>query len=192
MLNLIPTIRTKGLKSFFASINTRLTLYESLKDSPALLELVIRELKSIDQSSPSNTLLTTEMKMQCRFDSITMVNIIVLVVMSFLTDVNNSNCVIDDLIEEESEEDEDDDDDDDDSWSDEDEDNFDAVNDDHEIGEDENEEDDNDNNLSDEDNNNEGDDDPEDEDNYDAVNDDQENNYNGNQVSGQNSNEIKR
>ena len=190
MLNLIPTIRAKGLKSFFASINTRLTLYESLKDSPALLELVIRELKSIDQSSPSNTFLTTEMKMQCRFDSITMVNIIVPVVMSFLTDVNNSICVIDDLIEEESEEDEDDNEDD--SWSDEDEDNFDAVNDDHEIGEDENEEDDNDNNLSDEDNNNEGDDDPEDEDNYDAVNDDQENNYDGNQVSGQNSNENKR
>ena len=37
---LIPTILAKGLKSFFASINTRLTLYESLKDSPALLELV--------------------------------------------------------------------------------------------------------------------------------------------------------
>ena len=70
------------------------------------------------------------MKMQFDSDSVTMVNIIVPVVMSFLTDVNNSNCVIDDLIEEESEEDEDDDDHD--SWSDEDEDNFDAVNDDQE------------------------------------------------------------
>ena len=45
--------------------------------------------------------------------------------MSFLTDVNNSDCVIDDLNEEESKEDEDDDD----RWSDEDKDNFDTVND---------------------------------------------------------------
>ena len=54
-----------------------------------------------------------------------MVNIFVPVVMSFLTDVNNSDCVIDDFNEEESKENEDDDD----RWSDEDKDNFDAVND---------------------------------------------------------------
>jgi hypothetical protein len=96
-----------------------------LKYSPAPLELVIWKLKSIDHSSPSNTLLTTKMKMQCHSDSVTMVIIFVPVVMSFLTDVNNSDCVIDDLNEEESKEDEDDDD----RWSDEDKDNFDAVND---------------------------------------------------------------
>ena len=62
MLKCIPTIWPRVWSHFFASINTRLTLYESLKDSPALLELVIWELKSIDQSSPSNTLLTTKIK----------------------------------------------------------------------------------------------------------------------------------
>ena len=77
MLKRIPTILAKGLKSFFASINTRLTLYESLKDLPALLELIIWKSKTIHQSSPSNTLLTTEMKMQFDSDSVTMVNIIV-------------------------------------------------------------------------------------------------------------------
>ena len=35
------------------------------------------------------------MKMQCRTDSITMVNVIVTNVMSFVTDTNDSNCVVD-------------------------------------------------------------------------------------------------
>ena len=86
MLGRVPTIRqAKKLDSFFASIDSRLLFYESLMHSAALLELVFWKSKIIDYFSPSNIpLLTMEMKMQCRHDSIRMVSIIVPNVMSFL------------------------------------------------------------------------------------------------------------
>jgi hypothetical protein len=87
MLRRIPTIsKVKSVQSFFASIDSKLSFYEGLMDSSALLELLIWKSKIIDGFSLSNTLLTTEMKMQCRTDSIMMVNIIVPNVMSFLAD----------------------------------------------------------------------------------------------------------
>jgi hypothetical protein len=97
----IPTIRAKGMESLFDSIDSRLSLYESLEDLPALLELVIWKSIITDQFSPSNIPLTTEMKMQCRTDSIGMISIIVPNVMTFLTDDIVRECVIDDSREEE-------------------------------------------------------------------------------------------
>jgi hypothetical protein len=136
MLRRIPTIRAKGMESFFAS-DSKLTLYESLEDSPALLELVLWKLKIIAQFGPNYTLIATAMKIQCRADSIRMVNIIVPNVLSFLTDGDDHDCVIDNLSENEDEDEVDDEDnwgdEDDDSEDDddpEDEDDFDAVNDD--------------------------------------------------------------
>jgi hypothetical protein len=88
MLRRVPTTRrAKDVDSLFASINSRLLFYESLMHSAALLELVFWKSKMIDHFSPSDIhLLTMEMKMQCRHDSISMVSIIVPNVMSFLTD----------------------------------------------------------------------------------------------------------
>ena len=85
MLRRIPSIRPKGMNSFFVSIDSRLSFYEILKESPALLELAIWKSK-ITERTGHNILLTTETKMRCRTDSVTMVNIIVPNVMSFLTD----------------------------------------------------------------------------------------------------------
>ena len=77
MLSFIPKIHsTKGMKSFFANIDTRLTLYEDLKDTPALLELAIWKSKIIERLHRTDILLTTEMKMRCRTESIAVVNII--------------------------------------------------------------------------------------------------------------------
>jgi hypothetical protein len=201
MLRRIPSIRAKDMESFFASIDSRLSLYDNLKDSPALLELVIWKSKIFDQFSPSDTLLTTEIKMHCRTDSISMVNIIVPNVMAFLTDGDDCDCVIDDLSEESGEDGEEDDDDS--NWSDEVDDNeeddnqegeinFNGGNDDQDEEEGDDEEDDEGSNLSDEDNDNEGIDDPEDDEDLNAVNDDQENDDDGDQVSDQNDNETKR
>ena len=97
------------MNSFLVSIHSRLSSYENLKDSPALLVFAIWKSKITEQFVSSNLLLTTQMKMQCRTDSVTMVNIIVSNVMSFLTDGDDSHCVFDVL------RDEDDDDDDDDN-----------------------------------------------------------------------------
>ena len=41
MLNRIPSIPLKSMKSYFVSIDSRLTMYERLKESPALLEPAI-------------------------------------------------------------------------------------------------------------------------------------------------------
>jgi hypothetical protein len=180
MLRRIPTIGAKGMKSFFASIDSRLSLYQDLKDSPSLLELVLWKSKIIDQFSPSDTLLTTAMKMQCRTDSIRMVNIIVPNVMTFLTDSDDRDCVIDDLSENEGEDEANDEDN---NLSDEDDDV--EVNDDpfDNFGND---------NWIDEDDDNEDDGDHRDDGDFDADVDDQENDDDGNQVSELNDNEVKR
>jgi hypothetical protein len=96
MLRRIPTIRPKGMKSFFITINSQLSFYEDLKGSLALLELAIWKSKITEQFGRSNIFLTTEMKMRCRTESFTMINIIVPNVMYFLTDANDSNNVVDD------------------------------------------------------------------------------------------------
>ncbi len=61
-----------------------LSVYEHLKDVPALLELAIWKSKITEQYDFD--LLNHIMKMQCRTDSITMANIIVRNVLPFLTD----------------------------------------------------------------------------------------------------------
>jgi hypothetical protein len=86
MLNCIPSISKDGLWSYFDSISCQLFVYEILKDALVLLELAIWRSKITEQSGQKNDHLTTEMKMQCRADSVSMVNIIVPNVMSFLTD----------------------------------------------------------------------------------------------------------
>ena len=84
-LRRIPSISSpKGLNSYFDSIVLKLSVYEHLKDVSALLELAIWKSKIIEQYDLE--LLNHVMKMQCRTDSITMVNIIVRNVLSFLTD----------------------------------------------------------------------------------------------------------
>jgi hypothetical protein len=121
MMRRIPTIQPKGMKSFFASINSRLSFYEDLNCSLASLELAIWKLKITKQFGRRNILLTTEIKMQCCTESITMVNTIFPNVMYFLTDGDDSNCGVDDLIDEEDEDEVDEDDD----WSNEEDDNAD-------------------------------------------------------------------
>lgn len=98
------------MKSLFVSIDSRLSFYESLKDTPALLELGIWKAKITERFSSSNTILTTEMRTQCRTDSIRMVNIIVPNVMTFITNGDDRDCVIDDLSEEVAEDEANDDD----------------------------------------------------------------------------------
>jgi hypothetical protein len=110
MLRRIPTIRPMGIESFFFSIHFRLSFYEDLKDSLALLELAFWKSKITEQFSQSNILLTTEMKMRCRTESVTMVNIIVPNVVSFLTDFDDSDCVVFDYWIDEDDGDEEDDD----------------------------------------------------------------------------------
>ena len=108
MLRRIPTIRPKGMESYFNSIDSRLSFYEDLKDTPALLELAIWKSEISKRFGQSTVLLTTEIKMGRRTDSISMVKIIVPNVMSFLTDCDDSNCVVGDLSDEEDEDDEED------------------------------------------------------------------------------------
>jgi hypothetical protein len=90
-LKIIPTNTAEGVHDYFNYvIDAKQTIYENLKDTPALLELAIWKLE-ITEPIGSNALLTTEMKMRLRTDSITMVSIIVPNVLSFLTDDDGSN-----------------------------------------------------------------------------------------------------
>ena len=90
-MRIIPTITAEGVHDYFNHvIDAKLTVYENLKDTPALLELAIWKSKITEQVG-SYALLTTEMKMRLRTDSITMVSIIVPNVVSFLTDDDGSN-----------------------------------------------------------------------------------------------------
>ena len=85
MLERISSIHYKGMESYFLYIDSRLKLYDDLKDKPTLLELWIWQSKITKKFGPSNILLTPEMKMQCRTESLMMVNIVVRNVMTFLT-----------------------------------------------------------------------------------------------------------
>jgi hypothetical protein len=73
----IPSISPEGLDSYFCSIDSKLSVYEMSKDAPALLELAILKSKITEQTDGNIDLLTTDMKMECCIDSLSMVEIIV-------------------------------------------------------------------------------------------------------------------
>ena len=102
------------VNTFFRSIESKLSFYESLKDCPALLELAIWKLKIAEQYDQSNIrLLTNNMKrkrsfdsvtrLQCRTDSLTVVMIIVPLVFSFLTDGCGRNGIVGDSDDDDNE-----------------------------------------------------------------------------------------
>jgi hypothetical protein len=101
MLSRIPSIHPKGTNSFFASNESRIFLYEILKDAPALLELAIWKSKMTEQHGQDDDIVLAKTKKkrrigsvskeQSRTDSVTMVIIIVPIVSSFLTDDNDDN-----------------------------------------------------------------------------------------------------
>jgi hypothetical protein len=141
MLRRIPTISPRRVTPYFDSIDSKLSVYESVEDFPMLLELAIWKAKITDQYEYYNTTFTIVMKMRCRTDSVMMVTIIVPNVLSFLTDgnacddafssnVEDSDDSHDDDdessdeedIDESSDEDDNDDDDEQDDYNDEDED----------------------------------------------------------------------
>jgi hypothetical protein len=84
MLGGIPSISSKDLDSYFRSINSKLSVYDKLKDAPALLELAIWKSKIIERTDGNIDLLDADVKIECRTDSLTMVVIIVPNVLSFL------------------------------------------------------------------------------------------------------------
>jgi hypothetical protein len=84
MLGGIPSISSKGLDSCFRYIDSKLSVYDKLKDAPALLELAIWKSKIIERTDGNIDLLDADMKIECRTDSLTMVVIIVPNVLSFL------------------------------------------------------------------------------------------------------------
>jgi hypothetical protein len=116
MLRRIPSINPNGMKSFFVSIDSKLSIFENLKDTPALLELTIWKTKIFKQFlDQNNRLLTIGMlKIQWCTESVTRVNIIVPNVTSFLTDGDDSNCVVSWSNEDDDDDDYQDDEDDDD------------------------------------------------------------------------------
>ncbi len=88
MLSLIPLISKQGLKSYFDSIDIKLSAYKNLEDAPMLLELALWKSKFIEQMFDSNndTITVGMLKQPCHTKSITMVSIVVPNVLSFLTD----------------------------------------------------------------------------------------------------------
>jgi hypothetical protein len=79
MLRRIPSISPEGLDSYFDFIDSKLSVYENLEEAPTSLELAIWKSKLSEVNWP----LTRGMRMQCRTDSVSMVTIIVLNVLSF-------------------------------------------------------------------------------------------------------------
>jgi hypothetical protein len=105
-LRCIPTTNPNGMKALFHSIESRLSLYESLKDSPALLELAIWKSKITEQHGQRNVHVLSNMqkkrrtdtvsRTQCRTDSLATVMIIVPLVFSYLTDDSGGNNIVGD------------------------------------------------------------------------------------------------
>ena len=79
MLRGIPLISPKGLGFYFDSIDSKLSVYEG----STVLELAIWKTKIIEQTDGNIELLTNAMKMGCRIDSLSMVDIIVPIVLTF-------------------------------------------------------------------------------------------------------------
>jgi hypothetical protein len=65
MLGGIPSISSKGLDSYFHSIDSKLSVYNKLKDAPALLELAIWKSKIIERTDGNIDLLDADMKIEC-------------------------------------------------------------------------------------------------------------------------------
>lgn len=84
MLQRIPSISPEGLQSHFRFIDSKLSVYDELKDSPALLELAIWKSKIVEQTDGVIYLLDADLKMVCCIDSLTMVGIFVPNILSFL------------------------------------------------------------------------------------------------------------
>ncbi len=80
ILERIPSISPEGLNAHFCSIDTKLSAYKNT----TLLELAIWKTKFMEQIDGNINLLTPDMKIRCRIDSLSMVDIIVPNVLSFL------------------------------------------------------------------------------------------------------------
>jgi hypothetical protein len=134
MLERIPYITRKRYNAHFDSIDSKLSAYEtklSAYEGSTMLELAIWKSEIVEQTDGNINLLTPDMKIGCRIDSLSMVDIIVPNVLSFLHDDanegdddgdDNNNGGDDDGSDEDDEDDEYGDDDDNDDDSDEDDD----------------------------------------------------------------------
>ncbi len=80
MLERIPSIFPKSLNAHFYSIDSKLSAYEG----STMLEMAIWKSKIVDQTDGDIYLLDADMKMSCHIDSLSMVDIIVPNVLSFL------------------------------------------------------------------------------------------------------------
>jgi hypothetical protein len=85
MLERIPSISPEGLNAHFCSIDSKLSAYEG----STMLELAIWKSKIAEQTDGVIDVLDADMKMACRIDSLSMVDIIVPNVLSFLRGVAN-------------------------------------------------------------------------------------------------------
>jgi hypothetical protein len=87
MLERIPSISSEGLNTHFCSIDSKLSAYEaklSAYEGSTMLELAIWKSEIAEQTDGNINLVTPDMKMGCRIDSLWMVDIILLNVLSFL------------------------------------------------------------------------------------------------------------
>ncbi len=91
----IPFIYFWDLVAYFDSIDAKLSASENLENAFMLLELAVWKSKITERYGQNNGLLTIEMKMRYRTDSVSMVRIIVPNVLSFLTDGYEENEVVD-------------------------------------------------------------------------------------------------
>ena len=123
MLERIPSISPKRLNAHFDSVDSKLSAFEAMLsayEGLTMLELAIWKSEIVEQSDGNINLLTPDMKMGCRIDSLWMVDFIVPNVLSFLhddanegdDDSDNDNDGDDDDSDDNDEDDEDSDDDD--------------------------------------------------------------------------------
>ena len=87
MLEGIPVISSEGLNTHFCSIDSKLSAYEaklSAYEGSTMLELAIWKSEIAEQTDGNINLVTPDMKMGCRIDSLWMVDIILPNVLSFL------------------------------------------------------------------------------------------------------------
>jgi hypothetical protein len=155
MLEGIPSISPKSLNAYFDSINSKLSAYEaklSAYNGSTMLELAIWKSKIAEQTDGNINLLTPDMRMGCRIDSLWMVDIILPNVLSFLR--GDGDELVNEILEGDDNSDDDnsrDDDnsDHDDDESEEDNDNSDEDDDDSIEDDDEDDDDDNSGNYSD-------------------------------------------
>jgi hypothetical protein len=87
MLQRIPSIADNNLHSYFELISKKLHLHNTLKDVPALLELVMWKLMIIRNYDENDIfdILSADDKTKCQVESLLMVRKIVPKVLSFVT-----------------------------------------------------------------------------------------------------------